>query len=345
MSRLLGRIKRWLIQAMTERVGLKLIAFVISLLLIILVRFQEETERFFDVEVVPVMPEPVSGLTMTSGFPRSLRVRLAGPSSVINAMSPGDIPPIEVDLRGRRAGTSHYYFSSDLIEISLKNRSKKMQFVHVVRTSPESVQIKLEKLVSREVPVKINVEGKPVAGAELAEDPVVQPSKATLIGATSAMRGVKSVETDSVVVDGMTVGEHTRTVSAIPIESVSIRGAESLRVTVKIRWIMGERLFRDLPVKLQSDAVEADFKPPVVNVTLSGPKIKLDALDASQIKPVFVIDPEKTQVPGVITGDVTLSWLPDNVKIASIVPQSVRVSLSTPVVPKVKKKEKKPAQE
>lgn len=345
MNRLWGRVKRWLIQAMTERLGLKLIAFVISLLLIVLVRFQEETERYFDVEVVPVMPDPAAKLTMTGGFPRSLRVRLAGPSSVINAMSQGDIPPIEVDLRGRRAGTFHYYFSSDVIEESLKNRSKKMQFVRMVRTSPESVQIKLESLDSREVPVKINIEGKPVAGTELVEDPIVKPSQATVIGAASAMRGVKSVETDSVIVDGMSVGEHERTVSAIPIDGISIRGAESLRVTVKIRWIMGERLFRDLPVKLQSEEMDADFKPPLVNVTLSGPKIKLDALDAGQIKPVFVVDPEKTQVPSVVTGDVTLSWLPDNVKIASIVPPTVRVSLSPPAVPKAKKREKKSEQD
>jgi hypothetical protein len=260
-------------------------------------------------------------------------------------MSQGDIPPIEVDLRGRRAGTFHYYFSSDVIEESLKNRSKKMQFVRMVRTSPESVQIKLESLDSREVPVKINVEGKPVAGAELAEEPIVKPSKATVIGAASAMRGVKSIETDSVIVDGMGVGEHERTVSAIPIEGISIRGAESLRVTVKIRWVMGERLFRDLKVKLQSEELDADFKPPLVNVTLSGPKIKLDALDAGQIKPVIVVDPTKTQVPSVVTGDVTLAWLPDNVKITSIVPQSVRVSLSPPTVPKVKKREKKSEQD
>ncbi len=342
MSKIFGRIRRWIIQATTERIGLKLIAFVITLLLIILVRFQEETERFFDVEVVPVMPEPVSGLTMTSGFPRTVRVRLAGPSSVINAMTPGDIPPVEVDLRGRRAGTSHYYFSTDLIEESLKNRSKKMQFVRVVRTSPESVQIKLEKLVSREVPIKINIDGKPAPGTELAEPPVADPAEVVLIGAASAMRGIKSVETDSVIIDGMGIGEHLRTVSAIPIEGISIRGAESLRVTVKIRWIPGERTFRDVKVALQAEGIEADFRPASVNVTLAGPKVKLDALDAEQIKPVIVTDPEKIQVPSVITGDVTLSWLPDNLRVVSIEPPNVRVAFTQPGATKTRKKDKKP---
>ena len=341
MSRLLGKFRRWMVQALTERIGLKLIAFVITLLLITLVRFQEETERFFDVEVVPIMPEPVSGLTMTSGFPRTLRLRLAGPSSVINAMTPGDIPPIEVDLRGRRAGTSHYYFSTESIEESLKSRSKKMQFVRVVRTSPESVQVKLEKVVSREVPVKINVDGQPAPGTELAESPEAVPSEVVLIGAASAMRGIKGVETDSVIIDGMGVGEHLRTVSAIPIEGVSIRGAESLRVTVKIRWIPGERVFKDLPVALQAEGIEADFKPSKVTVTLAGPKVKLDTLDASQIKPVIVVEPEKLQMPSVVTENVTLSWLPDNVRVVSIAPQSVRVSLTQPGASKTRKKDKK----
>ena len=328
MSAFAGQFRRWMVQAVTERIGLKLIAFVITLLLITLVRFQEESERFFDVEVVPVMPEAVSGLIMTSGFPKTVRVRLSGPNSVINALSPADIPPIEVDLRARRAGTSHYYFNADLIEESLKARSKKMQFVRVLRTSPESIQIKMENLVSREVPVKINLEGRTAPGTTLSEVPTADPETATLIGPASAMRGVKSVETDGVLVDGLGVGTHVRTVSATPVDGVSIRGADSLKITVKVRWITGERTLKQLPISLQSEDVNAEFKPKTVDVKISGPKIKLDALEPGQVKPVVAVNLEQIVVPGVVEADVTVSWLPDGLTVSSIDPPSVRVSLS-----------------
>lgn len=341
MSAFFGQIKRWIVKATTDRLGLKLVAAVTALLLVTLVRFQEETERFFDVEIVPIMPEPESGLKMTGGFPKTVRVRLAGPSSVINAMSPSDIPAVEVDLRGRHAGISHYYFSSEVIEESLKHRAKKMQFVRVVRTSPESVQLKMEKLVSREVPVKINTEGKPVEGAELLGSPAVEPAYVTLEGPSSSMRGIKSVETDSVIVDGMGVGAHDRIVSAVPIDGVSIRGADALRVTLKVRWIPGERLLKGLAIALESGDMEASLKPKKVNVKLSGPKVKLDALDVSQIQPVLALEKEKMQTPGTVTGDVTISWLPDGIKVVSVEPPSVRVSLSPPATGKAKKKSKK----
>ena len=43
----LAGTRRFLKQAVTERLGLKLTAFVIAVLLLVLVRFQEESERFF----------------------------------------------------------------------------------------------------------------------------------------------------------------------------------------------------------------------------------------------------------------------------------------------------------
>jgi hypothetical protein len=328
MNRMLSQIREWLIEAVTERIGLKLLAMAVTLLLVTLVRFQEESERFFDVEVVPVLPDTDGSLTMTSGFPKTVRVRLAGPRSVINAMSPGDIPPIEVDLTGRRVGTSHYYFNSDQIEESLKGRSKKMQFVRVVRTTPESIQIKMEPLVTRQVPVKIKIEGKPSPGSEIAEQASVSPQKVQLVGPASSVRGIQYVETDSVVIDGIGVGNHEWTVSAIPIDSVSIRGAESLVVKVQIRWILAERIFHRLKVTVQGNGLEARFKPQEVSVALEGPKLKLEAMSADQIRPVVAVETDKPPALGTFfTGDVTVAWLPDGVKVVSIEPPSVRVSL------------------
>jgi hypothetical protein len=327
MSQLLNTLKRWLKQAVTERIGLKLIAFSITVLLLTLVRFQEESERFFDVEVVPIMPEPVSGLAMTSGFPKTVRVRLAGPSSVINSLSPAEIPPIEVDLRGRRAGISHFYFSDDLFEESLRKRSKKMQFVRVIRTIPESVQIKMEKLVSWDVPVKINFDGKLQEGMEIVGESKVDPAQVVVIGPVSSMRGVRAVETDGVLVDGLGVGTHTQTVAAIPIDGVSIRGGEALTVSFEIRWIPGERILKKLPVEAQGGDFDVEFKPDKVNIGLAGPKVVLDSLDVSKIRPVVVIDEEKVVVPSVFQSEVTVAWVPDRVKVISIEPAEVRVSI------------------
>ncbi len=339
MSELLHRFKEWMIEALTERIALKLLAMAITLLLITLVRFQEEAERFFEVEVVPELPDTAEGsFTMTSGFPKTVRIRLAGPTSIINAISPGDIPPIEVDLTGRRAGTFHYYFNNDQIEESLKGRSKKMQFVRVLRTSPESVPVKMERLITREVPVKANIDGKPVAGAQIVDAAVVTPAKVELVGPESVVRGIKYVETDSVAIDNLGVGTHEWTVSAIPVNSVSISGADSLKVSLQIGWILAERTFHRLKTAIQGEGFDARFKPPEVSITLEGPKTKLDALNADQLQPVVAVEKDKIKAPISLIGDVTVAWLPEGVKLVAVDPPSVRVTILAVSAAKPEKK-------
>jgi YbbR domain-containing protein len=340
MSSALASARRFLKQAATERLGLKLTAFVITVLLLTLVRFQEESERFFDVEVVPLLPEPVSGLVMTSGFPKTVRVRLAGSSSVINSLAPSEIPPIEVDLTSRRIGTSHYYFNDEEFEDSLRKRSKKMQFVRVVRTLPESVQIRMERLVSRELPVRVNTAGKLAPGTELDGKPTVRPSEVHVVGPASAMQDLKEVETDDVLLDGLGVGDHVQIVAAIPQVGVSVRGGEELEVTVRVRFILGERVIAGLPVSVQGAELHAEAKPAEVSVTLSGPQIFLDELSPKKLKPVVTVDEEKASVPGVYPSDVALTWLPDEVKLTAIEPTSVVVAL-THHPPPEKKQEKR----
>jgi YbbR domain-containing protein len=337
----LAGTQRFLKQAVTERLGLKLTAFVIAVLLLVLVRFQEESERFFDVEVVPLMPEPASGLVMTSGFPKTVRVRLAGPSSVINSLLPREIPPIEVDLRNRRIGTSHYYFNDERFEESLRNRSKKMQFVRVLRTIPESVQIRMEQLVSRELPVTVNTAGRLPEGLELIGRPTVKPAEVHVVGPASAMRELKAVETDDVLLEGLDVGEHTQIVAAIPLVGVSVRGGQELEVTLKVRYIPGEVVLKQLPITVQGTELHAETKPDKVTITLSGPKMILDTLAPEKVNPTVVVEEEKASVPGVFQADVSLPWLPDEVKLTSMEPATVTVSLTHhPQAGKTKKRDK-----
>lgn len=338
MSVLLPKIQRWLKSAVTERLGLKLIAFIITMLLLTLVRFQEETERFFDVEIVPHVPDPSTGLALTSGLPKTVRLRLAGPSSVINSLSPAEIPPVEVDLRDRQLGTSHFYFTDELFEEAFRTRTKKaLQFVKVVRTIPESVQIKIEKLESRQVPVRINTHGQLMQGCELDGKPMVTPERLTAVGPASAMRGLKVIETDDVVIEGLGIGEHMQTVAAIPIEGITIRGGDELYVVVKVRHTPGRRVLTGLKIEPQGLVeLAAEIRPVTATVALTGPKKVLGTLDPANVRPVVTITPEEAKVAGVYQKDVTVAWLPEGVKVASIIPPTARVALFQPGMKKNK---------
>jgi hypothetical protein len=53
------------------------------------------------------------------------------------------------------------------------------------------------------------------------------------------------------------------------------------------------------------------------------------------------VEKDKAQASAAFAGDVTVSWLPDGVKVVSIEPPSVRVSLISGALPKSDKKSNK----
>jgi YbbR domain-containing protein len=74
--------------------------------------------------------------------------------------------------------------------------------VRVVRLSPSSVEVMLERIARKEVPVKAVFSGTPMPGYTLG--PVaVKPSKVMLVGAESELKPVTQVETDPVDLSGI----------------------------------------------------------------------------------------------------------------------------------------------
>ncbi|MCP4605525.1 MAG: hypothetical protein GY847_34225 [Proteobacteria bacterium] len=322
-------IQSFLKKSFTENLGLKLIAAVIAAILCFFVLIQEEAERFIDVEVVPNLPEPITGLVLSSELPDRVRVRLRGPRSVVDSLNQGDIRPVEIDLQNMKEGVSHHFFAEDAFDIE-----PSLKFVRVI---PESIQIRMEKLVSRRLPVRIRTYGKLKSGTRLAEDPVVSPSTVSVIGAASAMRGLDAVETEDIDIDGLDVGEHVHIVPVRSLDSVSIRRGEEIKVKLKVRWIPGQRMISGLLVQTRGTELSAECRPKEVAVALTGPQVALDKLDPGNVLPVVILADEQRNRLGIHRINVNVEGLPENIKVTSIVPSKVQVKLTMTGAVKSKK--------
>lgn len=312
-------IGRFLKRAFTENLGLKLIAAVISLILYFVVWFQEEAEQIFEVQVLSDLPEPSSGLKLMSELPNVVRVRLRGPGTTIKSLSPSNIAPVKIDLRNKGEGVSQHYFSEEDFEIPTGTK-----FVRVI---PESIMVKLERLVSKKLPVKIRISGKLKSGIEFAEEPSVSPSSVSAIGPSSLMRELNVVETEDVEIQDLDVGEHVRVVPAKHIENVEIRTGSELKVSLKVRWIQGQRTISGLLVQATGTDLSADVRPKEVAVGLSGPQVALDRLDLSKVVPVAIIEEEEKNRIGTHKCKVSVQGLPESVSVTSVVPSTVVVKL------------------
>jgi YbbR domain-containing protein len=322
-------IIRFIKQSVTENLQLKMIAAVVSILLYGLVLFQEESEGLIDYDIERIDPSPLSSLVITSEFPDTVRVRLRGPRSIINSLKQENLRPIKVDLSNRKGGTSYYYFSEEHFNIP--------PVLKFIRVTPESVQIKMERRISRQLPMRVKTYGKLARGTELPKAPEIDPSLVTAIGTESSLRGLKAIETEDIDIEGLGVGKHEMMVLPRRIEGVTLKQDEKIKISMVVQWIMGQRMFSGLPVLSKGSSLPVEIKPKEVTVTLNGPKVELEKISPSQVQPFAILEESESGRPGIYRSKALTIDLPNGITVTSIVPKSVQVKLTRTMTAKQKK--------
>lgn len=170
---------------------LKALALVFALALWFFVAGQSRTEVGF---LVPLGFKGIpKDMVMTSTPPDEMEVRVTGPKLFINNLSPTQITA-EIDLSGAREGLNTY-------RIQTKDIITPMG-VEVQRLRPSSVEVKLEKVVRAELPVKPKLTGRPAAGYRVA-DVSVSPRTIAVTGTEREMKNMKEIRTRPIDISGI----------------------------------------------------------------------------------------------------------------------------------------------
>ena len=127
-------------------------------------------------------------LMIASEVPTSVAIRISGPRALQVNLSPGDIS-LAVDLKGLSAGVTSF----KRLEESLNIPSG----LKITRISPSYVDVKLERVREREVPVRVVMTGEPAIGFIVASSMAV-PGKVAVAGAESELKGVSEVVTEGI---------------------------------------------------------------------------------------------------------------------------------------------------
>jgi YbbR domain-containing protein len=108
-----------------------------------------------------------SGMAITNKVDRQVDVRLAGPSTLINTLQQNEISAA-VDLTGAKAGRETIFLSERSVKVPAGFR--------VERVYPASVEVILEKLERRTVPVLPQIKVPPRVRARIAKTEVDPPA-------------------------------------------------------------------------------------------------------------------------------------------------------------------------
>lgn len=306
-------------EAFTENKGLKLIALIITIGLFISVRAQEKVERWIDVEVEVEFPPKEAGLVLTNKPIRTIRVSIRGRRSMVNDIKNAPSHVVKMDLSNRkRPGMSTFFFEPEIFNF---------RGVEVVDIKPEAVSVRIEKLETRQLPVKIKTVGRLKDGTRFDKSPTVTPDKVEATGPASVIRSVTSLYTEEVGIDGLEVGAYNEEVPLMPIEGLEYQ-QDKFSVSFKIIPRMGQRRVSGLAVSSEfGEETEAKIDPAEVSVILSGPQLSLDRMDLSVLSPKLDIENIQLAKPGKNRVPVKIEGLPEDIEVISIAPSFVELEI------------------
>lgn len=128
------------------------------------------------------------GLMIASEVPTSVAIMVSGPRALQVNLSPSDIS-LSIDLTGLSAGVTSFKRLEESLNIPTG--------LKITRISPSYVDVKLERVRERAVPVRVILTGDPAPGF-IVKSFRSTPEKATVIGAESEIKGVSEVVTEGI---------------------------------------------------------------------------------------------------------------------------------------------------
>jgi len=179
-----------LLRLFRENLALKLISLAFAVVLWFFVMGERRHEV---THIVPVTYKGVpEGLIIANQVPGSVEVAVSGPRALLSHLTAGDMA-IAVNLDGAEAGVTSF----KRVEESLSMPAGLV----VTRVSPAYVDVKLERIRDKQVPVRVVVSGEPVAGFRLRRLRVT-PTQVTVSGAESELKAISEVVTEGLDLSG-----------------------------------------------------------------------------------------------------------------------------------------------
>ncbi len=179
---------------LTENWTLKVISLLFALVLWMFIMGERRLEVGYRVPLeLQNVPEE---LMVASEVPSMVDIRISGPRTLQMKVSPSDISII-VDLANLQPGLTTFK--------GLEERLNLPSGLRVTRLSPSYIDLKLERVKQKSVPIRIVVEGQPLAGFESGQVKVV-PASVTIKGAETELKSVTAVTTETVDLTGVNEG-------------------------------------------------------------------------------------------------------------------------------------------
>lgn len=299
----------------TENLGLKAGALGIAILMFSLVHGAEDMERNVYVNVVVQPPPDAEDMILVTDIPDRVRVRLKGSRARLNAIRPETLPPVDVKLKSIEE--PRHYFEKEAFDLPTG--------VSVVGVVPPSLSFKFVPQASRRLPVELFLDGELPPGLEWAGEAEVFPSSVEVEGPRDVVNSMRTVRAMEVDVSSLDVGVTQRELPLVSPPANTTFETQSVRVTLRVRATMTDRLLSTLRVDAEGGTPEL-IRPRRVNVRVHGPEKVVSAINPASVS--TFVDLSATDLEdGPLSVPVEVRGLPEGVRVLTIDPDHVTVQL------------------
>jgi YbbR domain-containing protein len=268
--------RSWLHEIFLEDWTLKLIALFISLGLWFAVTGQRTptTIRLRNVQLDFQLPNEME---ISNDPRRDIDITVSGNSSALENLNRRELVA-RVDLTGYRQGDRVVQLTDRIIDLP--------SGIKVVKIEPNTIPLRLEPSVEREVEVEARREGDLPEGYEL-YGVAISPPRVRVRGPAGHINSLQKAMTETIPVEGRRESFVIPQVAIdIPDQKITVIDA-----VVNVRLEIGEqrieKSFAGVSVMASNDA---SVRPPQASLTLYGPKSALERLRPEDIQLILEVD-------------------------------------------------------
>jgi hypothetical protein len=262
---------------------LKFLSFILTLMLFYFVNSLDVDTVELD---LPIMLEAVPEGWHLSEEPGAVRITVRGPRNTVSHLKESGLTAHVIGPL--LAGESLWTIEPGDVVVPAG--------VNVVSGVPALVELHLEALVTREVTVNLQVEGRPAAGYQVLNQSVT-PSTILVTAPASYFPELSSIDTDVLNISGRTESLD-RVVELNPRRPyIALPRDVAATVHVEIGTVNDQRTVSSLPVVVTGTFSQyCTLLDSTIQVTLEGPEILLDALNVSSL--FFAVDCRSSREQG-----------------------------------------------
>lgn len=302
-------IRKFIHAALFDNLGLKFLSMVLAITVFLLVNTDRDREISARVGVSYTLPDDK---VLVSDRLDEVRISIKGPWQRLRRFDERELERINLDLR--RAQSGDVYITPDMVSVPSGLR--------VTSISPRTIRVIFDRRVEKIVEVSPSLVGRPMHGYVVAE---VKPMPATIKvrGAERALKGLTSVRTTDVSVDGR-AETFAADAKILTPDDVEPAGGGDVTVQVQIDEELVTRKLPALQVRVVGEGVDPgrwQVSPSQVEITLTGTVLAVEKAKAA-LTPVVKPSAADTRPREVA---VSIEGLPPGIGV-KISPERVKIS-------------------